>query len=145
MRRIRRFLRLPGNEQRLLLKAMLLLGAIRLGLWSLPFQTLQRLLARLARTAVRPPTAEWEHKGSVVWAVETAGRYMPPVATCLTKALTAQVLLLRRGYPALLHIGTVKEDGGRFLAHAWVESGGKVVIGGHELDRYTSLTTLGGV
>lgn len=144
MIRLRKFLHLSSVEQRLLVEAALLLGVTRLGLWLLPFQTLQRLLARLTRTTARPQNVECDSKQSVVWAVETAGRYIPPVTTCLTQALAVQVLLLRRGYPALLHIGTTREDGGRFLAHAWVESEGNVVIGGHDLERYTPLATLEG-
>ena len=42
----------------------------------------------------------------------------------------------------MLHIGAVKDEEGKFLAHAWVESEGRVVIGGHELERYTRLMTL---
>jgi hypothetical protein len=144
MKRLRRFLRLPGVEQRLLLKAALMLGATRVGLWLLPFDNLRSLLFRLIEMPFRSPDAEHSSRETIVWAVETAGRYMPPARTCLTQALTAQVLLVRRGYPALLHIGTVRQDGEGLLAHAWVESGGKVVIGGNELERYTPLVVLEG-
>jgi hypothetical protein len=144
MKRLHKFLRLSGVEQRLLLKAALMLGTIRLGLWLLSFQTLRRLLAKVSSISASRHDPEQPSKENVVWAVETAGRYLAPAATCLTLALTAQVLLLRRGYPALLHIGAVKSDGGQFLAHAWVESGGKVVIGGYELERYTPLAALEG-
>jgi hypothetical protein len=77
----------------------------------------------------------------VAWAVELVSRYVP--ATCLSRALAAQVLLARRGYPVLLHFGAVKE-GERFLAHAWLESEGQVVIGGHIVEPYTPLGTLEG-
>jgi hypothetical protein len=77
-----------------------------------------------------------------VWAVETAARHMPLANTCLTQALAAQVLLARRGYPALLRIGVVKGDKDNLQAHAWVESEGEVVIGGYELERYAHLATL---
>jgi hypothetical protein len=142
MKRLRKFLRLEAGERRLVVKAALLLGTMKLGLWLLPFQTLRHLQVRLTRAPIRVRDREWSSRQSVIWAVKTAGRSMPPAATCLTLALTAQVLLLRRGYPALLHIGVDKEDRERFLAHAWVESGGRVVIGDHELERYTPLASL---
>jgi len=44
----------------------------------------------------------------------------------------------------VIHIGITKGGGERFLAHAWVESEGKVVIGGHEIERYTPLASLEG-
>jgi hypothetical protein len=145
MRRLRNFLRLPSAERRLLVRAALLLGTVRLGLWLLPFQTLRHLLTRLSSSSIRSHDPERPSKESVVWAVETAGRRITPAATCLTLALTAQVLLLRRGYPAILHIGAVKVDGEQFLAHAWLESQGKIVIGGYELERYTPLAALEGL
>jgi hypothetical protein len=142
MKRLRKLLRLEAAERRLLVKAALLLGTMRLGLWLLPFQSLRRVQAGLARAPIRVRDREWSSSESVVRAVETAGRRMPRAATCLTLALTAQVLLLRRGYPAILHIGVDKGGTERFMAHAWVESGGSVVIGDHELERYTPLASL---
>ena len=145
MKRLRKFMRLPAAERRLLMKAILLLCAVKVGLGLLPFQTLRRLLANLAvlpvglRDVEDPRSIE-----RTVWAVELAGRLVPRASTCLTQALTAQVLLLRRGHPALVHIGTVKGERGEFQAHAWVESGGEVLIGGHELELYSPLAILEG-
>jgi len=145
MKRLRKFMRLPAAERRLLMKAILLLCAVKVGLGLLPFQTLRRLLANLAvlpvglRDVEDPRSIE-----RIVWAVELAGRLVPRASTCLTQALTAQVLLLRRGHPALVHIGTVKGESGEFQAHAWVESGGEVLIGGHELEQYSPLAILEG-
>jgi hypothetical protein len=143
MWRLGRFYRLPTGERWLLLKAALLLGAIRVGLWLLPFRTLRSLLESAAAfTRVRE--TDCQSTDVVVWAVEVAAKHMPGFDTCLTRALAAQVLLSRRGYPALLRIGVVKSAEGKFEAHAWVESAGSVLIGGHELERYTPLAALGG-
>lgn len=141
---MRRFLRLPAGERWLFLKASLLLWVVKLGLIVLPFESLRRYLDKLVRLPSGFSVSGQRSADRVVWAVELAGRLMPPASTCLTQALSAQVLLLRRGYPALVHIGTVRGEGGEFEAHAWVESGGEVVLGGHELERYTTLTVLGG-
>lgn len=142
MKRLHKVLHLQSFERRLLVKAALLLWATRLGLWLLPFRYLRRVLDVLTRTPIQSRYVKPPSRQSVVWAVETAGRYMPPATTCLTLSLTVQILFLRSGYPSMLHIGAVREDGGRFSAHAWVESGGEVVIGGHQLERYTPLATL---
>jgi hypothetical protein len=143
MRRLHKFLILPAAERRLLISAVLLLGAVRLGLWFIPFQTLRRILVRLAERPTTPHQDQAPSREQVVQAVETAARLLPWAKSCLTQALTAQVLLTRRGYPALLHIGVVRSDRDRLEAHAWVESGGEVVIGGFELERYTPLAALG--
>jgi hypothetical protein len=71
-----------------------------------------------------------------------AGWRMPGAKTCLNQALAAQMLLAQRGYPALLHIGVAKGKEGQFQAHAWVESEGKVVIGGSGPECFTPLAVL---
>lgn len=143
MQRLGRVCRLPASERRLLAKAALLLGAIRVGLWMFPFRTLRDVLDK-AVTFHRVREMDTQTADTVVWAVEAAARHMPGFNTCLTKALAAQVLLSRRGRPTLLRIGVVRSAEGKFEAHAWVESEGRVVIGGYELERYTPLATLEG-
>jgi hypothetical protein len=138
MRRLRKFLRLSVAEQRLLSKAALLLGMIGLGLKLLPFRTLRRLVDRLSKPVGKARFSIEQ----VSWAVELAGCYVP--GTCLSRALAAQVLLARQGHPAVLHIGVLRERKSQFMAHAWLESGGQVVIGGYELDLYAPLATLEG-
>jgi hypothetical protein len=144
MGRLRRFSRLSGIERRLLLKAAFLLVVVRLGLWLLPFDTLQRVLISISEGPAKLRDTDHVSVGEVTWAVEKAGRFMPRAATCLSLALTAQVLLLRRGHEAVVHIGVAKGGAEQFLAHAWVESGGKIVIGDHELERYTPMASLEG-
>lgn len=143
MKLFRKFLRLPTAEQRFLIEVVLLLEAIKLGMRLLPFRILRRLLARVADAApARLRHADHPSADRIAWAVETASRHTPGLKTCLTQALAAQVLLARRGYPALLRLGVAKGEREQFQAHAWVESEGKIVIGGSELERYTPLAVL---
>lgn len=141
MKLLRKFLRLPTAERWLLIKATLLLEAIKLGMRLLPFRTLRRLLSRVANT---PKGRRVDHSSAerVAWAVEAASQNMPGIKTCLARALAAQVLLARRGYPALLRIGVARGEQEQFQAHAWVETEGKTVIGGSEIGRYAPLTVL---
>jgi hypothetical protein len=127
------FVPISGGEQRLLLKAALLLRTVRLGLWLLPFETFRRLLVGFSKEPARLRDTDQSSLENVIWAVQTAGRCIPGAATCLTLALISQVLLLLRGHGAVIHIGIAKGDEEQFLAHAWVESDGKIVIGGHEI------------
>ncbi|MFQ5795320.1 MAG: lasso peptide biosynthesis B2 protein [Candidatus Bipolaricaulia bacterium] len=84
MKRLRKFLLLTSTDRRLLVRATLLVWVIRFGLWLLPFQTLRRLLARVAQAP-----AGWRNSGSlspdrIAWAVAVASRYVPGAGTCLT-------------------------------------------------------------
>lgn len=145
MRRLSKFLRLSTTERRLLIEASLLLGAIGPALRLIPFKTVRRLLDRASRTAAGSRKADPPSAERVVWAVTVASRYVPRAGagTCLTRALAAQTMLAKRGYPALLRIGLARDDERRLQAHAWLESGDKVVIGGSaDLERYTPLPIL---
>jgi hypothetical protein len=144
MKRLRKFFHLPAASRRCLISAALLLPTIKASLVVFRFQTLRSLLTTLTGL---PPGIRRSRESSteeVVWAVETTSALMPWASTCLTQALTTQVLLLRRGRPALVHIGTVKGEDGDFHAHAWVESHGEVLIGGQGLEQFTPLLVLDG-
>lgn len=132
---LRKFLALSGRDRRLLVSAVFLLGAIRLGLWLLPFQTLNRLLQKVTQVNIEVQEVNSATVDRVAWAVMVARRYIPG-ALCLAQALATQVLLGRRGYQTDLRIGVARKKG-QLRAHAWVESGGKIVIGGLGSNLYT--------
>ena len=140
MNPLRKFFRLRRSEQWLLLKAALLLGAIRIGLRLFPFQRLKQLLD----SASKSHAANQFSADRIAWAVTAASRYVLGDKPCLTQALAAQLLLKQQGYPACLRIGVAREDGGKLQAHAWVESEDRVVVGGGELSRYTPLPAFDG-
>lgn len=92
--------------------------------------------------------------GDIVWSVEVASKFVPK-ATCLTQALAAKRLLSWNGYSSDLWIGVDSgvdsgvnsgADSGAdscntFAAHAWIERGGKVILGG-PINRYRPLYIL---
>jgi hypothetical protein len=121
----------------MLLKALIVLIFVRLGLWLLPFRTLQKTLERLfhypATSDNRSPSPE-----KFSWAVSAVSQYVP-AATCLAQALTLQVLLSREGILSDLALGVARDDATGITAHAWLEIDGTVIIGGQERDRYTQL------
>jgi hypothetical protein len=141
MNRLRKFFRLPTPDRVLLVRAVTLLVVVRLGLWLFPFRTLQRLLATLINT--HADFAENTEFGTVrrIWAVRAAIHYVPQ-ATCLTQALAAQVLLGLGGIPACVRIGVAKRKEGKLEAHAWLESSGKVLLGGSDAGQYVPLLAL---
>jgi hypothetical protein len=77
----------------------------------------------------------------LAWAVGVASRFVPK-ATCLAKALAVHVLLQQAGYEVFLHIGVTNNEEGNLKAHAWIESQGRVLIGGSDLNSYTPLLTM---
>jgi Transglutaminase-like superfamily len=143
MTRLGKLLHLSGEDCRLLLAASLLQAGIGLGLMVLPYRKVRSLADRLAgmgsrRLSVRPASVD-----RIALAVTRSARSVPG-ATCLTQALAARVLLERRGHPARVRVGITRTENADLLAHAWVESGGRVVLGGADLGRYASLAVLEG-
>ena len=145
MKRLRRFLRLSWADRVLVIQAVCLLAAIRLGLCLLPFETLRKLPASTAdRRSASAQRHQTNQSPRVIWAVGAVSRHFPSIGTCLMQALAAHVLLRRRHYPTQLHIGVTRDEKGKFLGHAWLESNGAVIIGGEALrqQHYTPLLAM---
>jgi hypothetical protein len=125
---VRKWVHLPPPERRLLARALPLVVCVRLALWVLPWRVTRRVTQRLsvARGAAGETDVDVD---AVARAVSRAARRVPR-ATCLTQAIAASVMLGRRGVPAAIRFGAARDGSGRFVAHAWVESAGRIVIGG---------------
>jgi len=130
---------ITADKVRLLLQAAIVVAAARLALWFLPFRWLH------ARVDAHRPSLPG--RGEVTasrwaWAVQAAARRIPG-ASCLTQALALQWLLAREGQGARISVGVAKDGVAGFESHAWVESGGKILLGGDEsLDRYATILKL---
>jgi hypothetical protein len=134
-----RFLRLSAADRLLVLRVIPLVAAIRTALWLLPFGLLRSLLRR--RVVVRVFPALEMPVTRLAWAVHAASRAVP-CATCLTQSLALQFLLRQLGHPALLQIGVARHDR-QFVAHAWIECGGQILLDDpDEVARYRLLTSL---
>lgn len=133
---LRKFVARSWADKVLLVRAFGLVSGVRLGLWALPFRTVQRLVDHpvvpsdaLTEGGAAPLRAEHAYQRRVVGAVEAVGRRLLGDRPCLVQALVAQRLMRQGGYDSVLRIGVAK-DGRELLAHAWLEREGRVVIGG---------------
>lgn len=139
MRQLRNLLRRSAEEQRLLVAALCWVACIRAGLWLLPFRILRPLVEHAGRNP--GPTVTDELVGArVAWAISNATRFVPR-ATCVTQALAARILLARRGFASEVCYG-IGRPRGRVIAHAWLESGGRVIVGDESLEFLMPLAAL---
>jgi hypothetical protein len=144
MRKVYRFIRLPAEDRAALMLAFRTLMTLRLGMWLFPVRVMRKrvhIAAGNRGNLPREPDLRTSGSSSVqriVWAVKTAAPYIP-CATCLTQALAGQWLLRYRGYRSELYLGVAKSPSGDFRAHAWLQCGDCVVIGGGDLRGYTPL------
>ena len=145
MRRLFKFAQLARRDRSLLVGAIVLLATIRVGLRVLPFARLRTLLDGLTQNKSREGEMGRGAHERAVWAVETAGRHFPAIGTCLTQALAAQVLLARAGCESRLRIGVKRNAAGTFIAHAWLEKDGLILIGGAEHRGFTPMPAFDGL
>lgn len=136
-RKARAAIALPGRERGLLIRAAAWLLLVDLGLRTLGFARLRRLLGRLEtgpRTgAPAGDAARGEAEDLAHW-VAVAGRHHLYPMRCLSRALALGALLARRGIPARVRIG-VRKKGDAVSAHAWVEHGGRPLAESGDVDR----------
>lgn len=131
---------IPVAERRVLLQATSVVLVVRVLLWLLPSRTIVRLARHIAARGARP---DLRHASvpTIVWAVEAASRRIPR-ASCLTQALSAQLLLGRYGYDSRLCLGVAAGAARDFAAHAWLERQGRVIIGGSMSSTFVRLPDL---
>lgn len=128
-----RFVTLSWKDKILFLRVAYLVLATRIALKMLPYK---RVLKYFEDMGVRKistnesPEERQRYAKQVIFLTKAAGRRLLGKKPCLPQALVVECLFKRHGFDASLHIGVIKGDDGGLLAHAWVESGGNIVIGG---------------
>jgi hypothetical protein len=96
--------------------------------------------------ARRPPRRIERFRGNeiecVCWAIETAGGTRWMKTPGLTRALAAQMMLRRRGIASRLCLGVARQND-VVIAHAWIEIGSEVIVGGPGARRFTKIAEFG--
>jgi hypothetical protein len=107
----------------------------RVAALTVPYMRLRRGLDRIpcGRPRLRRTAREWG------LAIDRAAAILPG-SRCLARAIAAEILLRRTGLPVQTYLGVNRDDQGRLRAHAWVVSGGDVVVGGPEAPHFAVLT-----
>jgi hypothetical protein len=75
----------------------------------------------------------------ISWAVETAGRIVPTGGNCLVRAIAGREMLARRGISSRIRLGVAKNSPDLLRAHAWLESGDRIITGEGEHRNYAAL------
>ena len=139
MSRLRSFLRSSRAERRSLLAALACVASARMLLWVLPYRGVRALLERTA-VSRRLRSLGGGRKvppEQIARDVGLAARLVPR-ATCLVQVLAAEWLIVRGGTSAAVRFGVARAGAG-LEAHAWLESGGRVILGGEGHERFTAL------
>ena len=117
----------PLSEWRLLVTAAVSQLIVMAALRATSLVT-TRAAVRRCRPAVRLLAGGSD--GAIVWAIEAVGRRLGRLSTCLTRALTGELLLDANGAPVTLTIGVRRTHVGALEAHAWLARNDRVLLGG---------------
>ena len=136
-RELRRFGEIGGRRRGLLIEAAVWLLVARIALLVAPFPWLARRLGAFvpptdARVALSRQDASPQHARlaeEIGWATTRAARHVPFKAVCLPQAMTARIMLRRRGVASVLHFGAAKGREKPIDAHAWLDAAGVEVTG----------------
>jgi hypothetical protein len=129
-RRVRQLLSLPATSWWVLFQAWICILVMDLGLRCGARSKLQRMASPSDVRGSEEPSpagstsscrARAEHLAHLV---DLAACFHLHSVRCLTRALTLQYLLTRRGLSTVLRFG-VRTEGGQLRAHAWLELGGE--------------------
>jgi hypothetical protein len=103
--------------------------------------------ARVLAWADRPPPRirrfAAEEAGWVAWAIDAVSAKSWMATPCLPQALAAHAMLRRRGIASRVCLGVARESG-ELAAHAWVEIGQEIIVGGAGTAAFTRLAEFGG-
>lgn len=137
--------RRPRRDKWLLLQAYVLLGVTRLAINIMPFSRLSRRFGpRMTETPAEAPVEQLREARRIAWAIRQASPYTPWRSNCFPQALTAKILLRRRGIPSTLYLGAAFKAGVPELeAHAWLRCGPLYVTGGNGHRHYGAVAAFG--
>ena len=136
---LRSVLAVSTRERLLVAEAAVLLVGVWAAIRVIAHTRLRSGLDSLPAPLLESDTA----REDVGWAVDAADGATPGDRSCLVRALVAEAMLERRGHETVLRFGVDGADRD-MEAHAWLESGGEIVVGGENREAYTRLEASSG-
>lgn len=138
IRRLKKFLGLPGREQRFFIEAFFLTGVVRLAILLMPFRWLASVLGnQMQESPMQEEIIRLEFARRIGWVVETVSRYTPWESKCLVQAIVGKIMLRQRGITNTLYLGVGRDGVKSLKAHAWLRCGETVITGGQGRDTYS--------
>ena len=119
IRKLGKFLRLPGADKALFFKAILLSFAIRITSRTLGFNATVAFLQRFTGKR-KTATDEKAQVARHLYLLKNIQHFPNFMVNCLSASTTFWWLLKRRGIDTQLRFGVMKEAG-KLKAHAWLE------------------------
>lgn len=143
MDRLFKFWSLTRSEKLCLWEAGALLMLSALCVRTIAFKHIDRFLRARWNDVPRSDSDRADPIGLVEQSVSRAARLMPWNSQCLSRSISAYVMLRRRGIPAVLYAGVKVSADSSLHAHAWVALTHGTAGANAQDDRYTTLLRIG--
>ena len=145
MSKIFKFMSLKLDKKLLLAEAVVLLGISRAVLKVVEFKRIAPYLGQHMNKHTKDADSEISisKAGQVRWAVSVMSKYTPWESKCLVQAMAAKIMLRRRGIKSTIYLGVARDGQGKMIAHAWLESCGRILTGAAGADRFTVVSVFG--
>jgi len=147
LHKVKKFFKLPIQEQFLFFEAYGTLGLMRLAILTISFKKLTSSLQHYTKKYELREVDESQKKMAytIGKAIERAALHTPWESACLAQAFTAQKMLQKRGIPGVFYLGIAKsnECEEKMKAHAWSQCGNTIITGARGHKAFTVLSVFG--
>ena len=138
IKKIQSFVRADRTVKILFLRAYFLSAIVKFTLVFLPFRKVLNWQGKFnIESPDRQDDASLEFRKSLQSAMRLCDKYTFWKTECYTQALTAKIILNKKGIPGTVYIGFTKNEKGEYKGHAWLRSYDRVITGDTEKNMYT--------
>lgn len=124
------------------IEAFCLSALARLAMITLSFRSFKKFLGKYSNSTTNEASVkDYEKMGYIRWAVSSMSRYTPWESKCLVQAIVMKWMLNKRNVESNLHLGIGRDPKKGLVAHAWLSSGGMVVIGENMESNFKEVAT----
>jgi hypothetical protein len=135
--KIQSFARTDRRVKLLFFRAYFLSAFVKFSLIFLPFRKVLNWQGSVhIESSDQPDEASLDFRKSLQSAMRLCDKYTIWKTECYTQALTAKIILNRKGIPGTIYIGFQKNDKGIYKGHAWLRSYDRIITGGAEKHNY---------
>ncbi|MGQ9846001.1 MAG: lasso peptide biosynthesis B2 protein [Bacteroidales bacterium] len=137
-----KYYKLSSIEKRMFLEAYVISFYSRLLILLLPFKSIEKKLGNKS-----PTFSKYDHENKkllvlIKRSILRSAKYSIWRNKCFEQSLTAAIMLKKRKYHYILHLGLAKKEN-KLIAHVWIESNGYYLVNKGNIEYCTLLTYFG--
>ncbi len=142
MDHLSKFWALPRREKQASCEALILLLLSQMAVRTIAFRHIYKCLRALWKDDILATSHRADDIRLVNLSLSRVADRLPWKSLCLSRSITAFIMLRRRGVPAVMLTG-VKSDNSSLIAHAWVRVGHGMIDESSENATFTVVMRIG--